>query len=90
MVCQHGQSGLSQCGHFADKGRGESFFLDFVRTSFMDASLFQGQLQSNCLFSLSKKRGSFICDIFSNISVIRDDQSSKFLFFKVYFLEVWS
>jgi len=27
--------GLSQCGHFANKGRGESIFRDFVRTSFM-------------------------------------------------------
>jgi len=26
MVCQHGQRGLSQCGHFVDKGRGGQIF----------------------------------------------------------------
>jgi len=31
-----GGGGLSQCGHFADKGDKESIFRDFVRTSFMD------------------------------------------------------
>jgi len=31
-----GGKGLSQCGHFADKGVRESIFCDFVRTSFMD------------------------------------------------------
>jgi len=31
--------GLSQCGHFADKGRGGSIFGDFVRTYFMDGPL---------------------------------------------------
>jgi len=36
MMCPHGQGrGLSQCGHFADKGE-ESIFRDFVRTSFMN------------------------------------------------------
>jgi len=37
MVCPHRQKGrgLSQCGHFSDKGEG-SLFRDFVRTSFMD------------------------------------------------------
>jgi len=25
MVCPHGQGGLSQCGHFADKGGGINF-----------------------------------------------------------------
>jgi len=29
------EGGLSQCGHYSDKGRG-SIFRDFVRTSFMD------------------------------------------------------
>jgi len=38
MVCPHGQGGggLSQCGHFEDKGEGRSIFRDFLRTSFMD------------------------------------------------------
>jgi len=42
MVCSHGQGrrGLSQCGHFADKGEG-SIFRNFVRTSFMDGLLFK-------------------------------------------------
>jgi len=26
MVCPHGQEGLSQCGHFSDKGEGGSIF----------------------------------------------------------------
>jgi len=33
-VSPHGQRGLSQCGHFADKE--ESIFCDFVQASFMD------------------------------------------------------
>jgi len=38
MVCPHGQGGwgLSQCGHFADKGGRGSICHNFVRTSFMD------------------------------------------------------
>jgi len=36
MVCLHGQGGLSQCGHLADKGGGSNF-RDFVRMSFMTA-----------------------------------------------------
>jgi len=32
--------GLSQFGYFSDKGGGESTFLDFVRTSFMDWKIF--------------------------------------------------
>jgi len=35
MACTHRQGGLSQCEHFADKGKG-LFFRGFVRTSFMD------------------------------------------------------
>jgi len=31
--------GLSQCGHFVDKGSGSSVFRDFVRTSFMHGPL---------------------------------------------------
>jgi len=33
--------GLSQCGHFSDKGEGGSIFRNFVRTSFMDDPLRQ-------------------------------------------------
>jgi len=36
MMCPHGQEGLSQGGHFSDKGGGGQFFEIFVRTSFMD------------------------------------------------------
>jgi len=34
----HGQEGrrLSQCGHFANKGRGRLIFCNFVRTSYTD------------------------------------------------------
>jgi len=41
-MCPHGQGrrGSSQCGHFADKGRG-SIFGDFVRISFIDGPLRQ-------------------------------------------------
>jgi len=31
--------GVGQCGHFVDKGEVESFFCDFVRTSFMDGPI---------------------------------------------------
>jgi len=40
MMCLHGQGerrGLSQCGHFADRGEGS--LCDFVPTSFMDSPL---------------------------------------------------
>jgi len=33
MMCQHGQGGLSQFGHFSDKGREGLIFRDFVRTA---------------------------------------------------------
>jgi len=39
MVCPHGKGGMSQCGHFSDKGGWGQFFRDFVRTSFMDGPL---------------------------------------------------
>jgi len=38
MVCPHGQWGLSQFGHFLDKGE-ESIFRDFVRTFLMEGLL---------------------------------------------------
>jgi len=49
IVRPHGQEGrgLSQCGHFADKGG--SIIRDFVRTSFLDSSyytLFHRQMHS--------------------------------------------
>jgi len=31
MVCPHGQGGLSQCGHFADKGEGVFFAISSER-----------------------------------------------------------
>jgi len=42
-----GEMGLSQCGHFADKGGRDQFFAFFLRTSFMD-----GPAALPCLFSV--------------------------------------
>jgi len=36
IVSLHGQGGSSVCGHFSEKGEGDKFFWDFVRTPFMD------------------------------------------------------
>jgi len=49
-TCEEG--GLSQCGHFANKGRGGQFFVIFVRKSFMDGLLAVKQ------FDLLKTKGS--------------------------------
>jgi len=40
MVCAHGQGGgVSQCGHYADKGGRGAVFREFVRTSFTNGPL---------------------------------------------------
>jgi len=63
VVCLHGQGGggLSQCGHFADKGGGDR---DFLRASFMDAQIEVSNYNQNIAHSLIKTASIFkMCNL---------------------------
>jgi len=62
MVCPHGQGGrgLSQCGHFSNKGEGSSCS-DFVRTSLITAFFQKIRIFRHILVQISALQTLKVC-----------------------------